>query len=240
MEKASESGRRPKRLLEQAREKLRAMHYSYRTEQAYLDWMKRYILFHGKRHPKEMGAGEIEAFVSYLANERGVSASTQTQALSALLYLYRHVLGIEMGWIDGISRAKKSQRVPIVLTREEVAAVLARLEGRERLMATLMYGTGLRVMECVQLRIQSIDFGYRQITVINGKGAKDRFVPLPEALMPALKQRIAESEEPRGGFGCEPSRLPKPDPRCTRRRDHQRIGRHQHRSGLDYGKLFCS
>ena len=206
MEKASESGRRPKRLLEQAREKLRAMHYSYRTEQAYLDWMKRYILFHGKRHPKEMGAGEIEAFVSYLANERGVSASTQTQALSALLYLYRHVLGIEMAWIDGISRAKKSQRVPIVLTREEVAAVLARLEGRERLMAALMYGTGLRVMECVQLRIQSIDFGYRQITVINGKGAKDRFVPLPEALMPELKQRIAESErllaaDKEDGFG---------------------------------------
>ena len=152
----SESGRRPKRLLEQAREKLRAMHYSYRTEQTYLDWMKRHILFHGKRHPREMGAGEIEAFVSHLANDRGVSASTQTQALSAVLYLYRHVLGIEMAWIDGISRAKKSQRVPIVLTREEVAAVLARLEGRERLMAALMYGTGLRVMECVQLRIQSI------------------------------------------------------------------------------------
>jgi len=181
-------------LLEQAREKLRAMHYSYRTEQTYLDWMKRYILFHGKRHPREMGAQEIEAFVSHLANDRGVSASTQTQALSAVLYLYRHVLGSEVGWIEGISRAKKSQRVPIVLTREEVAAVLARLEGRERLMAALMYGTGLRVMECVQLRVQSIDFGYRQITVLNGKGAKERFVPLPEALIPELKQCIVESE----------------------------------------------
>jgi len=193
-EQASVPGGRPKRLLEQAREKLRAMHYSYRTEQTYLDWMKRYILFHGKRHPREMGAQEIEAFVSHLANDRGVSASTQTQALSAVLYLYRHVLGSEVGWIEGISRAKKSQRVPIVLTREEVAAVLARLEGRERLMAALMYGTGLRVMECVQLRVQSIDFGYRQITVLNGKGAKERFVPLPEALIPELKQCIVESE----------------------------------------------
>jgi len=186
--------RRPKRLLEQVREKLRAMHYSYRTEQAYLDWVRRYILFHGKRHPRGMGPQEIEAFVSHLANDRGVSASTQTQALSAVLYLYRHVLEVDVGWVEGITRAKKSQRVPIVLTREEVAAVLARMEGRERLLAALMYGTGLRVMECVQLRVQSVDFGYRQITVINGKGAKDRFVPLPEALIPELKQCIAASE----------------------------------------------
>jgi integron integrase len=185
---------RPKRLLEQVRERLRAMHYSYRTEQAYLDWIKRYILFHGKRHPRDMGPQEIEAFVSHLANHRGVSASTQTQALSAVLFLYRYVLEVDVGWIDGITRAKKSQRVPVVLTREEVAAVLARMQGRERLMAALMYGTGLRVMECVQLRVQSVDFGYRQITVINGKGAKDRFVPLPEALIPELKQCIAASE----------------------------------------------
>jgi integron integrase len=188
------TGQPRKRLLEQVRDKLRAMHYSYRTEQAYLDWIKRFILFHGKRHPREMGAREIEAFVSYLATDRGVSASTQTQALSAVLYLYKHVLEIEIGWIEGISRAKRPQRVPIVLTRDEVAAVLARLSGRERLMAALMYGTGVRLMECVQLRVQNLDFGYRQITVINGKGAKDRFVPLPEALIPELKQCIAESE----------------------------------------------
>ena len=188
------TGQPRKRLLEQMRDKLRAMHYSYRTEQAYLDWIKRFILFHGKRHPCEIGAREIEAFVSYLATDRGVSASTQTQALSAVLYLYKHVLETEIGWIEGISRAKKPQRVPIVLTRDEVAAVLARLSGRERLMAALMYGTGLRLMECVQLRVQNLDFGYRQMTVINGKGAKDRFVPLPEALIPELKQCIAESE----------------------------------------------
>ncbi|WP_295884341.1 integron integrase [uncultured Thiohalocapsa sp.] len=198
--------RRPKRLLEQVRDKLRAMHYSYRTEQAYLDWIKRFILFHGKRHPQEMGAAEIEAFVSHLATDRGVSASTQTQALSAVLYLYKHVLEVEMGWIEGITRAKRPERVPIVLTREEVAAVLARLEGPERLMAALMYGTGLRLMECARLRVQSVDFGYRQITVINGKGGKDRFVPLPQALIPELKQCIEASDRLRmadkaDGFG---------------------------------------
>lgn len=197
---------RPKRLLEQVRDKLRAMHYSYRTEQAYLDWIKRFILFHDKRHPAEMGAREVEAFVSHLATGRGVSASTQTQALSAVLYLYKHVLKVDIGWIDGITRAKRPERVPIVLTREEVAAVLARLEGRERLMAALMYGTGLRLMECARLRVQSVDFGYRQITVINGKGGKDRFVPLPEALIPELKQCIEASDRLRmadnaDGFG---------------------------------------
>ncbi len=123
-----------------------------------------------------------------------------------MLYLYKHVLDVDVGWIDGITRAKRPERVPIVLTRDEVAAVLARLAGRERLMAALMYGTGLRLMECVRLRVQSIDFGYRQITVINGKGGKDRFVPLPEALIPELKQCIAASDRLRladktDGFG---------------------------------------
>jgi integron integrase len=188
-----EPGRRTPRLLDQVRERIRARHYSYRTEQSYLAWIKRYILFHGKRHPKDMREPEIEAFVSHLANERGVSSSTQTQALSAVLFLYREVLQIELGWVDGISRAKKREYVPVVLSREEVAAVLGRLSGREHLMAALMYGTGLRVTECVSLRVQAIDFGYRQITVYNGKGAKDRFVPLPDALVPALKACIEES-----------------------------------------------
>ena len=188
-----EPGRRAPRLLDQVRERIRARHDSDRTEQSYLAWIKRYILSHGKRHPKDMREPEIEAFVSHLANERGVSSSTQTQALSAVLFLYREVLQIELGWVDGISRAKKREHVPVVLSREEVAAVLGQLSGREHLMAALMYGTGLRVTECVSLRVQAIDFGYRQITVYNGKGAKDRFVPLPDALVPALKGCIEES-----------------------------------------------
>ena len=190
---ASISQEQRPRLMEQVRQRMRAKHYSYRTEQSYCDWIKRFILFHGKRHPRDMAAPEVEAFLSHLASDRGVSASTQTQALSALLFLYRHVLGLKLPWLDGITRAKPSERVPVVLSREEMAAVLDRLSGRERLMAALIYGTGLRLTECLRLRIQSLDFGYRQITVINGKGGKDRFVPLPEALIPELKQCVATS-----------------------------------------------
>jgi integron integrase len=180
--------------LDQVREKLRTLHYSPRTEDAYVAWIKRYIWFHGKRHPREMGAAEVEAFLSYLATSRGVSASTQNQALCGLLFLYKQVLGVELGWVDGVARAKRPERVPVVLTRQEVALMLEQLQGRNWLMASLMYGTGLRLMECVQLRVQDIDFGYRQITVHNGKGAKDRFVPLPEALIPALKDRLAAAQ----------------------------------------------
>lgn len=185
---------KPKRLLDQARDKLRTLHYSYRTEYAYVGWIKRFVLFHDKRHPREMGRPEVETFLTHLATRRGVSASTQNQALCALLFLYKHVLGEELGWIEGMTMAKRPERVPVVLTRDEVAAVLQRLSGRDWLMASLMYGAGLRLMECVQLRVQNIDFGYRQITVYNGKGAKDRFVPLPESLIPALRDRIAVSE----------------------------------------------
>jgi integron integrase len=180
--------------LDQVRDKLRKLHYSPRTEDAYVAWIKRYIWFHGKRHPREMGAAEVESFLSHLATGRGVSASTQNQALCGLLFLYKQVLGKELGWVDGVTRAKRPARVPVVLTREEVALVLQELRGRDWLMASLMYGTGLRLMECVQLRVQDIDFGYRQITVHNGKGAKDRFVPLPQALVLALKERGAESQ----------------------------------------------
>jgi integron integrase len=185
---------RPRRLLDQVRDKLRTLHYSPRTEDAYIGWIKRYIYFHGKRHPKDLSEGEVEAFLTALATERGVSASTQNQALCALLFLYKQVLGVDLGWVNGVTRAKRPERVPVVLTREEVAAVLQRMRGRERIMASLMYGTGLRLMKCVQLRVQDLDFGYRQITVHNGKGAKDRFVPLPEALIPALKEQILASE----------------------------------------------
>jgi len=184
------SPRKPKRLMDQVRDKLRKLHYSYRTEQAYCDWIKRFIWFHNKRHPRAMGAAEVEAFLSHLATDRGVSASTQNQALCALLFLYRKMLEVELDWVDNITRAKPSERVPVVLTREEVAAVLSRMSGRNWLMASLMYGSGLRLTECLRLRTQDLDFGYRQITVFNGKGAKDRVVPLPETLIPSLKEQI--------------------------------------------------
>ena len=135
------------RLLDQVRERIRLKHYSLRTEQAYMQWIRRYILFHGKRHPKDMGAPEVEAFLSHLATERKVSASTQTQALSALLFLYREVLGIELPWLDNLVRAKKPERLPVVLTVVEVTAVLGKLEGRNALMANLLYGSGLRLLK---------------------------------------------------------------------------------------------
>ncbi|MBV5336303.1 phage integrase N-terminal SAM-like domain-containing protein, partial [bacterium] len=143
---------KPMRLLDQVRDKLRKLHYSPRTEEAYVGWIKRYIWFHGKRHPREMGEAEVEAFLSSLATQRGVSASTQNQALCGLLFLYKQVLGVQLGWLDGVTRAKRPERVPVVMTRQEVALVLQQMQGRDWLMASLMYGTGLRLMECVQLR----------------------------------------------------------------------------------------
>ena len=147
----------PRRLLDQVRDKLRKLHYSPRTEEAYVGWIKRFIWFHNKRHPRDMGAQEVEAFLSNLAVQRGVSASTQNQALCGVLFLYKQVLGIELGWVDGVTRAKRPEWVPVVLTREEVALVLGQMRGRDWLMASLMYGTGLRLMECVKLRVQDID-----------------------------------------------------------------------------------
>lgn len=189
---AAEGG--PRRLLDQVRDRLRTLHYSPRTEDAYVGWIRQYILFHGKRHPRELGVAEVEAFLTGLATQRRVSASTQNQALCALLFLYRRVLGVEIGWVDGVTRAKQPERVPVVLTRQEVSLVLDQMQGRNWLMASLMYGSGLRLMECVQLRVQDMDFGYRQIRVHDGKGAKDRYVPLPEALGPPLQEQIRASE----------------------------------------------
>ncbi len=136
------------RLLDQVRERIRFLHYSIRTEEAYIGWIRRFILFHGKRHPREMGAPEVEAFLSDLATQGRVTASTQNQALSAILFLYRQVLGIELPWMEGIKRAKRPSRLPVVMTPAEVRAVLARLDGRDHLMASLLYGSGLRLMEC--------------------------------------------------------------------------------------------
>lgn len=203
---SSPSQNQPPRLLQQVRDCLRTLHYSYRTEQAYVYWIRYFIRYSGTRHPREMGKTEVERFLTALAVERRVSASTQNQALSAVLFLYQKVLGIDIGWLDDVVRAKRPARAPVVLTRAEVAAILARLRGQYWLMASLMYGTGLRVMECMRLRIQDIDFGYRQIMVRNGKGGKDRFVPLPDSLKGAIQEQIGEAQRVReadlaDGFG---------------------------------------
>lgn len=177
------------KLLDQMRDALRIKHYSYRTEQAYLDWAKRYILFHGKRHPAEMGAPEIQAFLAHLAQDRNVSASTQNQALSAILFLYREVLHQEIEPVL-LSSAKRPERLPTVLTREEVLRLINQLSGTHKLMAQLLYGSGLRLMECVRLRVKDVDFEYKTLTVRDGKGEKDRIVPLPQIVISDLRRQI--------------------------------------------------
>jgi len=178
-----------KKLLEQMRDVLRLKHYSYRTEEAYVDWAKRYILFHSKRHPANMGAPEIQAFLVHLATQRLVSASTQNQALSAILFLYREVLHKEVEPVL-LSSAKRPERLPTVLIREEVLRLITHLSGNYRLMAQILYGSGLRLMECVRLRVKDIDFEYQSITVRDGKGEKDRITPLPQSIIPDLKRQI--------------------------------------------------
>jgi integron integrase len=182
----------PPKLLDQVRDKIRVKHYSIRTETQYMQWTRRFILFHGKRHPKDMGGPEVEAFLTHLAVEGNVSASTQNQALSALLFLYREVLEIDLPWLDDVVRAKKPQRLPSVLNRAEVALVLERMEGVYGLMARLLYGTGMRLMECCRLRVKDIDFVRHEILVRDGKGAKDRVTMLPETLVRALQEHLAK------------------------------------------------
>ena len=188
------------------REALRTRHYSIRTEEAYLRWVREYILFFGKRHPAELGAKEVSAFVSHLAVERKVSASTQTQALSALLFLYREVLALPIGWVDDVERAKRPKRLPVVFTREEVRAVLSHLRAEVWLMASLLYGSGLRLMECVRLRVKDVDFARLQITVREGKGGKDRITMLPPSLVGPLRRQLERAKalhemDVREGFG---------------------------------------
>ena len=178
------------KLLDLVREKLRLLHYSIRTEDQYVQWIKRFILFHGKRHPREMGGGEVTAFLTDLAVRGKVAASTQNQALSALLFLYREVLAVDLPWMDEVVRAKRPARLPVVLTQNEVAAVLLRMQGVYALMAQLLYGTGMRLMECVRLRIKDVDFDRNEIVVRDGKGAKDRRVPLPQKLKEPLHHAI--------------------------------------------------
>jgi integron integrase len=181
---------RKPRLLEQVRRRLRAKHYSLRTEQAYVYWIRRFIIANGKRHPRLMGAPEVEAFLSHLANDGKVSASTQNQALSAVLFLYREVLGIELPWMGNVTRAKRPRRLPAVLSVAEVQEVLARMEGRPWLIASLLYGTGLRLMECLRLRVQDVDFRRNEILVRAGKGGKDRRTMLPRSLVEPLQREI--------------------------------------------------
>ncbi|AOU96632.1 integrase [Acidihalobacter yilgarnensis] len=187
----SDANSKPK-LLDQVRERLRTLHYSIRTEAVYVDWARRYILFHGKRHPRELGAAEIEAFLSHLAVEGRVSASTQNQAKSALLFLYREVLGIKLPWLDGVTSAKRGERLPVVLTKREVEAVLGRLIGIHSLLARLLYGTGMRLMEGIRLRVKDVDFERGEIVVREGKGNKDRVTMLPTRLADELRAHLAQ------------------------------------------------
>jgi integron integrase len=177
-------------LLGRLRARLRTRHYSRRTEQAYVYWVRRFVLYHGRRHPRTMGSREISAFLTYLATERKVAAATQNQALAALLFLYRHALGVTVGYVQGIERAKRPVRLPVVLTQNDVRKLLRALRGMPRLCGLLMYGAGLRVSECVSLRVKDVDFERHEITVRGGKGGKDRRVPLPRVAAVALRAHM--------------------------------------------------
>lgn len=185
----------PPRLLDQVRQAIRLKHYSLKTEKSYVYYIRDFILFHNKRHPKEMGADEIRTYLTHLAVRQNVAASTQNVALSALLFLYRHVLQIELPYIDNIERAKTPERVPVVFTRTEVKAILSQLDGVYYLIASLLYGSGLRLNEGLQLRVKDFDFEYRQITVRDGKGEKDRITMLPGSLIEPLKQQLERARQ---------------------------------------------
>ena len=195
------------RLLDRVRDAIRARHYSRRTEKAYVGWIKRYIFFHAKRHPAEMGAPEVSRFLTSLAVDGHVAASTQNQALNALLFLYRVVLEVDLPWPDEVVRARRPESLPTVLTRDDVRRVLEHLEGTPRLMVLLLYGAGLRLLECAQLRIKHVDFAANQLVVRSGKGAKDRVTMLPTAAKTRLLAQIeAVRRQHRGdieaGAGC--------------------------------------
>ena len=180
----------PPKLLDRVRHAIRVRHYSIRTEEAYVAWIKRYIFFHGKRHPSSMGAEEINAFLTHLAVENDVAASTQSQALSAILFLYKHVLDEDPGWLGEIVRARRPRKLPVVLAREEVRAVLGRMKGTPRIVAALLYGGGLRLLEGLRLRVKDIDFLAGEILVREGKGSKDRRTMLPASLREPLEEQL--------------------------------------------------
>ncbi len=194
-------------LMDEVQRRLRVNHYSLRTETAYLGWIRRFIEANGRRHPKVLGGPEVEAFLSRLAVDGGVASSTQNQALSALLFLYRDVLAIELPWMESVVRAKRARKLPVVLSRPEVQRLLAQLEGRSWLMASLLYGAGLRLLEVLRLRVKDVDFERGEITVRDGKGAKDRRTVLPLALLQPLKLevervRALHATDVAAGFGA--------------------------------------
>jgi integron integrase len=195
------------RLLDQVRARIRFKHYSIRTEQAYIDWIRRFIKFNRNRHPADLSSRDVEQFLTHLASVGHVAASTQNQAQSALLFLYREVLSRELPWLDGVVRAKTPSRLPVVLTRTEVADVLTRMRGTHRVIGDLLYGTGMRIMEALRLRVKDVDFGRREILVRDGKGAKDRVTMLPDRLFPVLRKHLIEAKrlhrmDLQDGFGA--------------------------------------
>lgn len=211
------------KLLDRVRDVIRRKHYSFRTEQIYTDWIRRFILFHGKRHPSEMAETEVTQFLTHLAREGKVAASTQNQALSSLLFLYKKVLKQEIGWLDQVERAKRPARLPVVLTRDEVQRLFQHLHGPHRLMAGLLYGSGLRLMECIRLRVKDVDFGYANVVVRDGKGAKDRVTMLPVNLAQALERHLQKvkaqhEEDLEAGLGsvCLPTALERKYPNAQR------------------------
>ncbi len=194
------------RLLDQVRDVIRRKHYSYRTEEAYVFWIKRFVFFHQKRHPRELGNAEVTAFLNELARGRGVAASTQNQALSALVFLYKEVLQQPLAWLDDLERVKRPARLPTVLTAAEVRRLLAQMTGTKWLIASLIYGAGLRLRECLNLRVKDIEFDYLQVIVRDGKGGKDRVTMLPEGLVEPLRQHLVRvkalhEKDLAGGYG---------------------------------------
>lgn len=206
MEKPTNSPPQAKKLLDQVSDAIRIKHYSFRTEKTYVEWIKRFILFHNKRHPKEMGADEIQAFIAHLATERTVSASTQNQALSAVMFLYRHVLKKDVDIPSDSFRAQKSKTLPVVLTQQEALAVIKNMTGVAQLMTKILYGSGIRLAECLRLRVKDIDFGNRQIMVRDGKGEDDRATILPDSVIPPLEAHLKtvqaiHQKDLKDGFG---------------------------------------
>lgn len=197
---------RSPRLLDQLRDRIRLKHYSLRTEHAYARWVRRFVLFHCKRHPRDLGAADVEAFLTFLAVERQSSASTQNQAKSALLFLYKEVLGVELPWLDSVESAKVPRRLPVVLTRAEVDRLLCTMSGTSGLIARLAYGTGMRIMECLRLRVKDVDFARREILFREGKGFRDRVTVLPGSIMASLQEhlvrvRALHKQDLRSGLG---------------------------------------
>ena len=235
--KAGDAELQKPRLLEEVRRRLRVKHYSLRTEAVYLGWIKRFVLLNGRRHPRDMGVAEIEAFLSTLAVEGQVAASTQNQALSALLFLYREVLAIDLPWMENVVRAKRPRRLPVVLSRGEVQALLMRMDGRAWVLASLLYGTGMRLMECLRLRVKDVDFARNEVTVRNGKGGKDRRTVLPKSLLEPLQREVERArslhaEDLLCGFGAVwlPHALARKYPGAPREFGWQYVFPSEHRS----------